>query len=104
MATRPYFFDVPKVSTQTIANADTTGLKTVVTGAANGTIVSVYGDAVSLAGQNQVVVIDKGMAGVSFGANERKLGWHSSDTHPLAFDDCRVPGACLLGGKLSREL
>jgi butyryl-CoA dehydrogenase len=27
----------------------------------------------------------------------RKLGWHSSDTHPLAFDDCRVPEANLLG-------
>ncbi|HEX6350061.1 MAG TPA: acyl-CoA dehydrogenase family protein [Candidatus Dormibacteraeota bacterium] len=27
----------------------------------------------------------------------RKLGWHSSDTHPLAFDGCRVPEANLLG-------
>ncbi len=27
----------------------------------------------------------------------RKLGWHSSDTHPLAFDDCHVPEANLLG-------
>jgi short-chain 2-methylacyl-CoA dehydrogenase len=27
----------------------------------------------------------------------RKLGWHSSDTHPLAFDDCRVPAENLLG-------
>src|SRR5256884_3300641 len=25
-----------------------------------------------------------------------KLGWHSSDTHPLAFDDCRVPEENLL--------
>jgi butyryl-CoA dehydrogenase len=27
----------------------------------------------------------------------RKLGWHSSDTHPLAFDDSHVPEANLLG-------
>ncbi|HEX6548194.1 MAG TPA: acyl-CoA dehydrogenase family protein [Candidatus Dormibacteraeota bacterium] len=27
----------------------------------------------------------------------RKLGWHSSDTHPLAFDDCRIPEENLLG-------
>ncbi|TMF03003.1 MAG: acyl-CoA dehydrogenase [Chloroflexi bacterium] len=27
----------------------------------------------------------------------RKLGWHSSDTHPLSFEDCRVPEANLLG-------
>lgn len=26
-----------------------------------------------------------------------KLGWHASDTHPLTFDDCRVPEANLLG-------
>ena len=26
-----------------------------------------------------------------------KLGWHSSDTHPLAFDACRVPQENLLG-------
>jgi short-chain 2-methylacyl-CoA dehydrogenase len=26
-----------------------------------------------------------------------KLGWHSSDTHGLSFDDCRVPEANLLG-------
>ncbi|MDF9716445.1 acyl-CoA dehydrogenase family protein [Nocardioides sp. ChNu-153] len=26
-----------------------------------------------------------------------KLGWHASDTHPLSFEDCRVPAANLLG-------
>lgn len=28
-----------------------------------------------------------------------KLGWHSSDTHPLAFDECRVPEDHLLGAR-----
>ena len=27
----------------------------------------------------------------------RKLGWHSSDTHPLSFEDCEVPAENLLG-------
>ena len=27
----------------------------------------------------------------------RKMGWHASDTHPLAFDGCRVPVDRLLG-------
>jgi alkylation response protein AidB-like acyl-CoA dehydrogenase len=27
----------------------------------------------------------------------RKIGWHASDTRELAFDDCRVPAANLLG-------
>lgn len=26
-----------------------------------------------------------------------KLGWHASDTHPLTFEDCRVPAENLLG-------
>jgi short-chain 2-methylacyl-CoA dehydrogenase len=26
-----------------------------------------------------------------------KLGWHASDTHPLSFEDCRVPAENLLG-------
>ena len=28
-----------------------------------------------------------------------KLGWHASDTHPLSFEDCRVPEANLLGDR-----
>jgi short-chain 2-methylacyl-CoA dehydrogenase len=28
-----------------------------------------------------------------------KLGWHASDTHPLSFQDCRVPEANLLGAR-----
>ena len=27
----------------------------------------------------------------------RKLGWHSSDTHPLSFEDCHVPAENMLG-------
>ncbi len=37
------------------------------------------------------LVIDKDMAGVSFGANEKKLGWHSQPTRMVTFDDVRVP-------------
>jgi alkylation response protein AidB-like acyl-CoA dehydrogenase len=37
------------------------------------------------------LVIDKEMEGVSFGANERKLGWHSQPTAQVNFDSVRVP-------------
>lgn len=37
------------------------------------------------------LVIDKDMEGVSFGANERKLGWHSQPTAQVNFDNVRVP-------------
>src|SRR6185436_7989493 len=37
------------------------------------------------------LVIDKDMKGVSFGAQEKKLGWHSQPTAQVNFDEVRVP-------------
>ncbi|ODU19926.1 MAG: acyl-CoA dehydrogenase [Sphingomonas sp. SCN 67-18] len=45
------------------------------------------------------LVIEKDMAGVSFGANERKLGWHSQPTAQVNFDGVRVPVANRVGGE-----
>jgi alkylation response protein AidB-like acyl-CoA dehydrogenase len=36
-------------------------------------------------------VLEKGMEGLSFGANEKKLGWHSQPTRQVILDDVRVP-------------
>ncbi|QBM76592.1 acyl-CoA dehydrogenase [Sphingomonas sp. AAP5] len=44
------------------------------------------------------LVIEKDMPGVSFGANERKLGWHSQPTRQVTFDGVRVPAENLVGG------
>jgi alkylation response protein AidB-like acyl-CoA dehydrogenase len=44
-------------------------------------------------------VIDKDMPGVSFGAQERKLGWHSQPTAQVNFDGVRVPAGNLVGGE-----
>lgn len=43
------------------------------------------------------LVIEKDMAGVSFGANEKKLGWRSQPTRQVNFDNVRVPVENLLG-------
>ncbi|QYE35870.1 acyl-CoA dehydrogenase family protein [Polymorphobacter sp. PAMC 29334] len=43
------------------------------------------------------LVIDKDMPGVSFGAPERKLGWHSQPTAQVNFDAVRVPVANRVG-------
>jgi alkylation response protein AidB-like acyl-CoA dehydrogenase len=43
------------------------------------------------------LVIERDMPGVSFGANERKLGWHSQPTRSVTFDNVRVPGDNLVG-------
>ncbi|PZU47068.1 MAG: acyl-CoA dehydrogenase [Sphingomonas sp.] len=43
------------------------------------------------------LVIEKDMPGVSFGANERKLGWRSQPTAQVHFDGVRVPVENLVG-------
>ena len=45
------------------------------------------------------VVIEKDMPGVSFGANERKLGWHSQPTRQVILEEVRVPVANRVGGE-----
>ncbi len=45
------------------------------------------------------LVVDKDMPGVSFGAQERKLGWHSQPTAMVMFDNVRVPVANLVGAE-----
>jgi len=45
------------------------------------------------------MVIEKDFAGVSFGANEKKLGWHSQPTAQLILDNVRVPVENVVGGE-----
>lgn len=37
--------------------------------------------------------------GLSFGANERKLGWNSQPTAAVMMEDCRIPAANMLGAE-----
>ena len=37
------------------------------------------------------VVVEKDMPGLSFGANERKMGWNSQPTAVVSFDNVRIP-------------
>jgi short-chain 2-methylacyl-CoA dehydrogenase len=43
------------------------------------------------------IMVPTGTPGYHVLESYRKLGWHSSDTHPLSFDDCEVPAENLLG-------
>ena len=45
------------------------------------------------------LVIEKDMPGVSFGANERKLGWHSQPTAQVILEDVFVPAENLVGAE-----
>lgn len=42
-------------------------------------------------------VVDKDAPGLSFGGQERKMGWNSQPTAIVQFDDCRVPAENLMG-------
>jgi short-chain 2-methylacyl-CoA dehydrogenase len=45
------------------------------------------------------ILVENGTPGYEPGPPYRKMGWHASDTRPLAFTDCRVPEENLLGGR-----
>ena len=42
-------------------------------------------------------LVPSGTAGYHVLPSYRKLGWHSSDTHPLSFENCAVPDDNMLG-------
>ncbi|MCR9219569.1 MAG: acyl-CoA dehydrogenase family protein [Alphaproteobacteria bacterium] len=43
------------------------------------------------------LAVEAGTPGLSFGAQERKLGWHSQPTSAVVFEDCRVPAENRIG-------
>jgi alkylation response protein AidB-like acyl-CoA dehydrogenase len=45
------------------------------------------------------IVVEKGTAGLSFGAPEKKLGWKSQPTAMVMFENCRVPIANRIGAE-----
>jgi short/branched chain acyl-CoA dehydrogenase len=56
---------------------------------------------VSEAGKPEIsaIIVPSGTPGFTAEKAYDKLGWHASDTHPLSFDDVRVPEANLLGDR-----
>lgn len=44
-------------------------------------------------------VVPKGTKGYAQGEPYRKMGWRSSDTRPLYYDDCVVPDSAILGNE-----
>lgn len=45
-----------------------------------------------------MLVVERGTPGLTQGEPLAKLGWHAADTADLTFENCRVPGANLIGG------
>jgi alkylation response protein AidB-like acyl-CoA dehydrogenase len=42
-------------------------------------------------------VVEDGTEGISFGADEKKMGWHTQPTRQVVLQNCRVPARNLLG-------
>jgi alkylation response protein AidB-like acyl-CoA dehydrogenase len=49
------------------------------------------------AGGVSTIVVEAGTPGLSFGHNERKMGWNAQSTRAVIFENCRVPIANRLG-------
>jgi alkylation response protein AidB-like acyl-CoA dehydrogenase len=45
------------------------------------------------------IVVEKGTTGLSYGAQEKKLGWKSQPTAMVLFENCRVPAANRIGAE-----
>jgi hypothetical protein len=43
-------------------------------------------------------VVEKGTKGLSFGANEKKMGWNAQPTRQVILEDCKIPAFNLVGG------
>src|SRR2546421_2022741 len=61
------------------------------------TITAVTGRSGENGPEISAIMVPTGTPGYHVLEPYRKLGWHSSDTHPLSFEDCSVPVANLLG-------
>jgi short/branched chain acyl-CoA dehydrogenase len=61
------------------------------------TVTALTGKANGQRPEISAIMIPTGTPGYHVQPSYRKLGWHSSDTHPLSFQDCAVPMESLLG-------
>ena len=76
------------------------GGKTFITNGAHADLYMLFGKWSEIAdskGAISVLVLEKGTPGLRIGREEDKMGLRASSTAALAFDDCRVPRANLLG-------
>ena len=93
--------DAAALKTKAVRDGDhyvVTGSKAFISGAgANDVYVTMVRTGGEGAAGVSCLVIEKDMPGVSFGANERKLGWRSQPTALVHFDGARVPVENLVG-------
>ncbi len=95
--------DAAALKTTAVRNGDhyvVTGSKAFISGAGqNDLYVTMVRTGDNSARGISCLAIEKDMPGVSFGAQEKKLGWHSQPTAQVNFDAVRVPVENLVGAE-----
>jgi alkylation response protein AidB-like acyl-CoA dehydrogenase len=93
--------DAAALATRAVRDGDTyvvDGVKQFISGAG---VSDLYVTMVRTGGSGpsgiSTLVVEKGTPGLSFGANERKMGWNAQPTRQVIFENCRVPVANRLG-------
>jgi alkylation response protein AidB-like acyl-CoA dehydrogenase len=93
--------DAAALQTRAVRDGDSylvTGTKQFISGAGVSDLyVTMVRTAESGASGISTLVIEKGAPGLSFGADERKMGWNAQPTRQVIFENCRVPVANRLG-------
>jgi alkylation response protein AidB-like acyl-CoA dehydrogenase len=87
--------DAGNLATRAVRDGDhyvLNGSKAFISGAG---VADVYACMVRTGGEGprgiSCIVVERDTPGLSFGAQEKKLGWHSQPTAMVIFEDCRVP-------------
>jgi alkylation response protein AidB-like acyl-CoA dehydrogenase len=93
--------DAAALRTKAVRDGDTyilNGVKQFISGAGSTDLYAVMArtGAPGAAGISTLLV-EKDTAGLSFGANEQKMGWNAQPTRQVVFEDCRIPAKNLLG-------
>jgi alkylation response protein AidB-like acyl-CoA dehydrogenase len=93
--------DAAALSTRAVRNGDVyvvNGVKQFISGAGVSDLyITMVRTGGAGAGGISALVVEKGTPGLSFGAEETKMGWNAQPTRQVIFENCRVPVANRLG-------
>ena len=95
--------DAAAITTKAVADGDgwrLTGVKQFISGGGASDLYLVMARSGGAGAKGiSAFLIEKGTAGVSFGANERKMGWNCQPTRQVVMEDVRVPASARLGAE-----
>ncbi|MEX8034455.1 acyl-CoA dehydrogenase family protein [Microbacterium sp. 20-116] len=95
--------DAAAITTSAIRHGDTyvlTGVKQFISGAGEASVYVVMARTGEPGARGiSAFLVPADSEGLSFGANEKKMGWNAQPTRPVIFDEVRVPAENLLGGE-----